>query len=150
MSFDFIEVRPGYCSKYSVCLMWALGCVRLCVCVDGVYELWERFRPTVCARSSVSHQSATVETLDMPVFILVPAESFVLRAISSFSVKGQITLPALLQVPPRPAARDGPLPIECGHMMSVMWRVPSLCPVHADPQPPCPGGTEGLCCRLRL
>ena len=150
MSFDFIEVRPGYCSMYSVCLVWALSCVRLCVCVGGVYELWERFRPTVCARSSVSHQSATVETLDMPVFILVPAESFVLRAISSFSVKGHITLPALLQVPPRPAARDGPLPIECGHMMSVMWRVPSLCPVHADSQPPCPGGTEGLCCRLRF
>ena len=64
--------------------------LRLCasVCVrGGVYELWKRFRPTVCARSSVSHQSATVETLDMPVFILVPAESFVLRAISSLSVK---------------------------------------------------------------
>ena len=64
--------------------------LRLCVSVcvrGGVYELWKRFRPTVYARSSVSHQSAAVETLDMPVFILVPAESFVLRAISSFSVK---------------------------------------------------------------
>ena len=62
--------------------LYASVCVR-----NGVCELWKRFRPTVCARSSVSHQSATVETLDMPVFILVPAESFVLRAISSFSVK---------------------------------------------------------------
>ena len=61
-------------------------CASTCV-RGGVYELWKRFRPAVCARSSVSHQSAAVETLDMPVFILVPAESFVLRAISSFSVK---------------------------------------------------------------
>ena len=150
MSFDFIEVRPGYCSKYSVCLMWALGCVRLCVCVGGVYELWERFRPIVCARSSVSHQSAIVETLDMPMFILVPAGVLCASSHQLFFVKGHITLPALLQVPPRPAARDGPLPIECGHMMSVVWCVQSLCPVHADSQPPCPGGTEGLCHGLRL
>ena len=124
--------------------LYASVCVR-----NGVCGLWKRFRPAVCARSSVSHKSAAVETPDMPVFNLVPAGSFVLRAISSI-YKGFITLPVLLQVPSRPAARDGPLPIECGCMMSVMWRVPSLCPVHADSQPPCPGGTEGLCCRLRL
>ena len=66
----------------------------------GVYELWESLRPSVGARSSVSHQAATVETLDMPMFILVPAG--VLRASSHrlFFVKGLITRPALSRFRP--------------------------------------------------
>ena len=73
--------------------------VYVCVCVwVGVYELWESFRPTVCARSSVSHQSATVETLDMPMFILVPAGVLCASSHRLFFVKGLITRPVLFQV----------------------------------------------------
>jgi len=124
--------------------LYASVCVR-----NGVCGLWKRFRPAVCARSSVSHQSAAVETPDMPVFNLVPAGSFVLRAISSIC-KGHIILPVLLQVPSRPAIRGGPPSGGCGLMMSVVWRGPGLCPVHVDSHSPCPGVTEGLCCRLRF
>ena len=56
----------------------------------GEYELWESLRPSVGARSSVSHQAATIETLDMPMFILVPAE--VLRALSHRLLESAIKL----------------------------------------------------------
>jgi len=112
--------------------LYASVCVR-----NGVCGLWKRFRPAVCARSSVSHQSAAVKTPDMPVFNLVPAGSFVLQAIGS-ACKGHIILPVLLPVPSRPAVRGGPPPGECGLMMSVVRRGPGLCPVHDDSHSLCP------------